>query len=152
MRRILLNITICLASFIALPVFAQAGAGAEFHRLIEEHWAWYLEQSPETKSRLGDQSAANRWDDESLAAHYERDTRRGEFLTELATIDVTALDSTDQLNHAMLVRQLNSKRKRHELGLYLMTISMRGGPQQLYTIAEYTPFEDEQDYRNWIMY
>ncbi len=150
MRAIFLNTTFCLALSLLLSVGVQADPATDFHRLIEDHWSWYLEQSPETKSYLGDSSSADRWNDYSLAAHYERDARRDEFLAELASIDVVALSSTDQLNHAMLTRRLSSARKRHELGLHLMTISMRGGPQQLYTIVDYTPFDNEGDYRNWI--
>ena len=150
MRSIFRNTTFLLFFSLFLPLGVQANPAADLHRLIEEHWSWYLDQSPETKSYLGDTSSADRWNDYSLAAHFERDARRGEFLEALASIDVTALDSSDQLNHAMLTRRLNSARKRHELGLHLMTISMRGGPQQLYTVVEYTPFDNERDYRNWI--
>ncbi|MBE9540611.1 MAG: DUF885 domain-containing protein [Proteobacteria bacterium] len=150
MRTALLSTTIWLVSLLVMVSSTQADTSTDFKHLIDQHWAWYLEQSPQTRSYLGDQASADRWDDASLAAHFERDARRGEFLDALADIDTAALDSTDQLNHAMLSRQLNSRRKRHELGLHLMTISMRGGPQQLYTIVEYTPFEDERDYRNWI--
>ena len=150
MRTVLLSTTIWLASLLVMSSSAAADTTTDFKQLVDQHWAWYLEQSPQTRSYLGDQASADRWDDDSLAAHFERDARRGEFLDALADIDTATLDSTDQLNHAMLSRQLNSKRKRHELGLHLMTISMRGGPQQLYTIVEYTPFDDERDYRNWI--
>ena len=150
MRSIFRNTTFLLFFSLFLPLGVQANPAADLHRLIEEHWSWYLDQSPETKSYLGDTSSADRWNDYSLAAHFERDARRGEFLEALTSIDGTALDSSDQLNHAMLTRRLNSARKRHELGLHLMTISMRGGPQQLYTVVEYTPFDNERDYRNWI--
>jgi len=150
MRSIFRNTTFLLVLSLFFPLGVQAGPAADLHRLIEEHWSWYLDQNPETKSYLGDTSSADRWDDYSLAAHFERDARRGEFLEALTSIDGTALDSSDQLNHAMLTRRLNSARKRHELGLHLMTISMRGGPQQLYTVVEYTPFDSERDYRNWI--
>ena len=134
-----------------LPIHsAQAEVIADFQSLVAEHWSWYLAQKPEKRSKMGDHSATDRWGDMSLAAHYERDARRGQFLSELGAIDVTRLGATDQLNHAMLVRRLESKRKRHELGLHLMTLSMREGPQQLYTVTQYTPFGNEQDYRNWI--
>ncbi len=149
--RTILSIFFSWMALSLMPLgFVRADPVADFHHIIAQHWAWTLEQSPQTKSFLGDSSAADRWDDDSLAAHYERDARRGEFLAALARIEPAGLDATDQLNHAMLSRQLNSRRKRHELGLHLMTISMRGGPQQLYSIVEYLPFETEQDYRNWI--
>ncbi len=139
-----------LAIILASSSTVRAATPEDFHRLMEDHWAWFLKGSPEMRSKLGDQSGAGQWDDVSLGAYLERDARRGEFLAALATIDVTSLSTEDKLNHSMLVRRLQSKRKRHELGLHLMNISMRGGPQQLFTTAEYTPFETEQDFRNWI--
>ena len=139
---------ICVAGFSSGAV--KADSGEQLKNLIDEHWAWYLQSSPETRIFLGDHSGNGQWDDVGLEAQFERDARRGEFLDALAAIDVDQLGTTDKLNHAMLVRQLESRRKRHELGLYLMGITMRGGPQQLFTTAEYTPFDTEQDYRNWI--
>ena len=150
MRPILSRLIASLIATVAMASSSQADTTADFHSLMDEHWAWYLEQKPQTRSKLGDHSAAGRWNDMSLAAHYERDTRRGEFLARLANIDVAGLQADDQLNHAMLVRRMESKRRRHEFGLHLMTISMRDGPQQLYTVSQYTPFESEKDYRNWI--
>ena len=130
--------------------FAYTAPADDLQALITEHWAWFLDQEPETRSYTGDHSAADRWNDRSLAAHYERDARRARFLSELGRINTADLGSEDQLNHAMLTQLLQNKRRRHALGLDLMTLSMRVGPQQLFTIAEYSPFETEHDYRNWI--
>lgn len=143
-----------IATFFTV-VFMQAGfargdAPADLQSLMTEHWDWYLEQHPETRTRLGDLSAAGRWRDVSLAAYYERDTRRGEFLLALAAIDISQLDREGQLNHAMLGRRLESERRKHAHGMHLMSMSMRSGPQQLFTAIQYMPFETELDYRNWI--
>jgi len=150
MCALLIKLMAYLVASVVVVSSVQADSTAELQALIEEHWIWYLDEKPQFRDQLGDHNAANRWNDMSLAAHYERDARRGEFLAQLAKIDVSALSPDHQLNHTMLVSRLEKKRRRHELGLHLMTISMRNGPQQLYGQTEYTPFSSEKDYRNWI--
>lgn len=135
---------------LVLTYHAQADTNGEFEALVEAHWDWYMQQFPDEGTALGDRSANNRWPDMSLAAHIERDADRGRFLQQLAAFDVAALTADNQLNHRMLSRRLNNARQRHTLGLELMTITMRDGPQHLYSIAEYTPFETVEDYRMWI--
>jgi prolyl oligopeptidase len=50
----------------------------------------------------------------------------------------------------MLTRRLSEARRSHELGLHLMSMNMRSGPQHRHTILEYTPMATERDYRNWL--
>jgi len=141
---------ILIAALSLLPHLAQADTAEDFHALIDEHWAWLLSQHPESMTYRGDHSANDRWTDQSLSAHFERDARRGEFLDQLAAIDVQALSADDQLNHRMLTRRLAESRRSHELGLHLMTLNMRDGPQHEHTILEYTPMQTESDYRMWL--
>ena len=95
--RTILSIFFSWMALSLMPLgFVRADPVADFHHIIAQHWAWTLEQSPQTKSFLGDSSAADRWDDDSLAAHYERDARRGEFLAALASHELQAQrDSVD---------------------------------------------------------
>ena len=139
-----------LAVFLALPLLAQADATGDLDALIEEHWDWLMQQHPETRTSRGDHAANDRWTDMSLSAHFERDARRGEFLDRLAAIETDALSSDDRLSHRMLTRRLSEARRSHELGLHLMSMNMRSGPQHRHTILEYTPMESERDYRNWL--
>ncbi len=139
-----------IAAVLALPLMAQADATQDLQVLIEEHWSWLMEQHPESRTYRGDHSANDRWTDMSLSAHFERDAQRGEFLDRLAAIDASALNADDQLNHQMLTRRLSEARRSHELGLHLMTLNMRDGPQHEYTILEYTPMQTEADYRKWL--
>lgn len=47
--------------------FVCAGGSADLQSIIADHWVWYLEHDPETRTHLGDMSAAGRWQDVSLA-------------------------------------------------------------------------------------
>lgn len=128
-----------------------ATAGEEFERLLEEHWAWQLEQSPELRTHLGDSSANHRWGDMSLAAHAERDAMRGSFLQRLEAIEGDALEEEDQLSRQMLIQQLSLEREAHALGLHLMGVNMRSGPQHLHSLQEQIGFRSEDDYRDWLV-
>ncbi|MFT6682800.1 MAG: prolyl oligopeptidase [Haliea salexigens] len=50
----------------------------------------------------------------------------------------------------MLLRRLRSERSEYALGLYLMPINMRSGPQHLHTLQERVTFNSERDYRDWL--
>lgn len=128
-----------------------AAIANDFQRIVDAHWRWELEQSPELRTHLGERSGNDSWGDMSLAAHIERDARRRDFLQDLAGLKVDALDEQDQLSHAMLVRKLEGEREAYRLGLHLMPVNMRSGPQHLHTLAEQIDFRSEQDYRAWLV-
>jgi len=134
-----------LAAYLAV-----ASPAEEFDALVEEHWAWTLEQSPQLRTHLGDSGANDRWGDMSLAAHAERDTRRAEFLAQLEAIDADALGEQAQLSYAMLLRRLQSERSEYRLGLHLIPINMRSGPQHLHSLQERIRFSSERDYQDWL--
>ncbi|MDO8860862.1 DUF885 domain-containing protein [Haliea sp. E1-2-M8] len=140
-----------LALLLWGAAFASAAPADDFQRIVDAHWQWHLQQNPELRTHLGERSGNDRWGDMSLAAHVERDARRGEFLTELAAIDARELSEQDQLSHAMLVGRLQGEREAHKLGLHLMPVNMRSGPQHLHTLPEQIDFRSEQDYRAWLV-
>jgi prolyl oligopeptidase len=129
---------------------AVAAPADEFDALVEDHWAWTLEQSPQLRTHLGDSSANDRWGDMSLAAHAARDMRRAEFLGRLEAIDADALGEQERLSHAMLLRRLQSARSEYRLGLHLMPINMRSGPQHLHSLQERISFSSARDYQDWL--
>ncbi|MAA86207.1 MAG: DUF885 domain-containing protein [Haliea sp.] len=129
---------------------AVAAPADRFNAIVDAHWSWTLEQSPQLRTFLGDTGANDRWGDMSLAAHAQRDAQRADFLTQLEAVDVDALNEQQQLSHAMLLRRLRSERSEYALGLYLMPINMRSGPQHLHTLQERVTFNSERDYRDWL--
>ncbi len=132
-----------LGSAVASPV-------DDFNRLVDEVWQWELQQFPERRTRLGLNQPNDSWTDHSPAAYAKRDARRAEFLAELQTIDSTALEGDEQLTYAMLERRLHETRGAYELGLHLMNMNMRSGPQHRHTIQDQTPFNDAADYADWL--
>jgi uncharacterized protein (DUF885 family) len=142
-----------LALYLLLSIFtsnALAGSSDDFNDLVDDVWNWELEQFPERRTSLGVGGANDTWTDLSLAGHGERDARRGEFLDALAELNPGKLGPDQQLTYAMVQRRLEEAREYYTHGLHLMTLNMRTGPQHRHTIQEYSPFEDEEDYRHWL--
>ena len=137
--------------FLLSSCLAVAAPADDFQNLVDAHWAWTLEQSPQLRTNLGDPAANDRWEDMSLAGHAQRDARRADFLAQLQALEVAALDDQARLSHAMLLRRLQNERSEYALGLYLMPINMRQGPQHLHTLQERIDFRSERDYQDWLL-
>lgn len=118
--------------------------------LIDEHWAWVVDHSPEYAVFMGNTQRSDEWDDVSLEAQAEHDQALAGFEQRLALIDGTSLSDEAKLNKELLLLQIRNQRRGYELGFHLMGITMRGGPQSLFTVAETLPFRTKDDYERWL--
>jgi len=141
------TIGVWLGLFIAGATFAN---DAEVNAVIEEHWAWTLENYPEWRLEYGDRSGNRDWTDLSLDAIASRHEALGEFSQRLKSIEPAGLSDQTALNRLMLLRELSDERQRFEQGLHLIAIDMRSGPQHRFSMAERLPFTTEADYRDWL--
>ncbi len=147
MRTVLVLITAALLSLLSPWLKAD---DATLHAVIDEHWQWVVTSSPEYAVFMGDKSRSDEWDDASLDNFEARDTVLAGFETRLLAIDPSSLTSENALNRSLLLSQIRSQRAQYELGLHLIAINMRGGPQSLYTAVETLSFETLGDYERWI--
>ncbi|WP_438983992.1 DUF885 domain-containing protein [Aequoribacter sp.] len=118
--------------------------------LIDEHWAWVVENSPEYAVFMGDTQRAGEWDDVSLEAQAREDQALAGFEQRLVAIDGASLSAEAKLNKELLLLQIRNQRRGYDLGFHLMGITMRGGPQSLFTAAETLPFQTRDDYERWL--
>ena len=140
--------TLLLSSLISL---SSARASDEaLQSIIDEHWAWALEQYPEYRLEYGDRSGNDQWTDMSLKAIRARQADRAAFAARLEALEPATLSETARLNRQMLLRDLRDDIADTEQGLDLMSINMRTGPQHRHSMAERLPFNTEQDYRDWL--
>lgn len=135
-----------------LAVCAQTtlASDAALKSVIDDHWNWTLKAYPEMRLEYGDRSGNRLWTDVSPDAQARRNQARLGFVQQLETIEPAGLSPEAQLNRAMLLRDLKDDIEAFELGMHLMPISMRTGPQHRYSMAERLPFDTEQDYRDWL--
>ena len=142
------GLIVLLASFfIASPSFAN---DTVLNALIDEHWAWVVDNSPEYAVFMGDTQRANEWDDVSLEAQARQNQALAGFEQRLVAIDQASLSAEAKLNKELLLLQIRNQRRGYELGFHLMGITMRGGPQSLFTAAETLPFRSREDYERWL--
>ena len=147
MRTVLVLITAALLSLLSPWLKAD---DATLHTVIDEHWQWVVSSSPEYAVFMGDKSRSGEWDDASLDNLAARDAALAGFETRLLAIDPNSLTLENGLNRSLLLSQIRSQRAQYELGLPLIAINMRGGPQSLYTAVETLSFETLGDYERWI--
>ncbi len=139
---LLANVCVVMSSF---------ASDDALNALIDEHWQWVVATSPEYAVFMGDTQRASEWDDVSLEAQTRKDKVLAEFEQRLLVIDTALLSAQAKLNKELLLLQIQNQRRGYELGFYLMGITMRGGPQSLYTAAETLPFRTKDDYERWLM-
>lgn len=147
MRTVLVLITAALLSLLSPWLKAD---DATLHTVIDEHWQWVVSSSPEYAVFMGDKSRSGEWDDASLDNLAARDAALAGFETRLLAIDPNSLTLENGVNRSLLLSQIRSQRAQYELGLPLIAINMRGGPQSLYTAVETLSFETLGDYERWI--
>ena len=140
-----------LSALLILPTGSWANEGdAAVDRVIDAHWNWQLEQHPEWRLDYGDRSGNALWTDASLDALARRQQARQSLVSQLAAIEPATLSADALLNRSMLLREIQDDITAHELGLNLMSINMRSGPQHRHGMVEYLPFDTAQDYEDWL--
>ncbi|NNJ25450.1 DUF885 domain-containing protein [Alienimonas chondri] len=121
--------------------------------LLDEHWAWTLENHPETASYLGLPGHDDRWNDDSLSALARRHADRVEFAEEAARLDArygAQLDETQALNLTLFRRDLQVQIDEWNTGWHLLPISAREGIQDMSHIVDGLPFETVKHYDDWL--
>jgi uncharacterized protein (DUF885 family) len=97
-------IAFALALLISAP--AAASPTDDFHRLLDEHWAWAMKGDPVTASALGVRTFDAILADISLQAADARAAEAGVFLKRLEAIPPANLTPEDRINRDILKRML----------------------------------------------
>jgi len=142
---------IILASLLlANTGMALADPNTDFDALLEEHWAWTLDNSPVMASMMGDRSHNQDWGDQSLGALEQEHNETRDFLRRTYAIDRNALSTDNQLNYELFRRQLQDDVDEHQFNGDLMPFSHQGGIQTLNNLTSRLRFSTVQDYDDWI--
>ena len=139
-----------IAGCLLLAPLSASASESALSTIIDEHWQWVLEQYPERRLEYGDRSGNNQWTDMSPEAFQRRYDDEGQFVQRLEQLEPATLTSDEQINRAMLLRQLRDNRAEFEDGLHLIALNMRSGPQHRHSMIDYLPMDSEQDYQDWL--
>lgn len=157
---------ITLASLSALafsmPVVAQSAKpasaqqavpqkSAELHRIIDDFWAYNLEQYPEFASSLGVDDSQGRVTDRSLEAEDKRVEKAKVWLTELDNVDQNSLSEDDKTNYGILRRSLAEQVEASTYGQRTINFTNRSGWHQSFaSMQNNLPFRNAADYQTYI--
>ena len=144
LRTIVISVTLGLSG----AVFGDATD--DFNALLDEAWEWELENSPMFASQLGDRRYNDRWQDQSIGAIETRRAEIREFLKRIYAIDQSALSESDQLNHELFRRSMQSEVDGMAFNGHLMPFDHQGGVQNLDSMANYLSFTSVNDYEDWL--
>ncbi len=130
---------------------AQPDAAGRLQRLMDEHWAWTLEQRPILATSLGVRDHDDRLRSVSLEAAAARDAQAAAFLERLEAIDAAALDPADRINYDLLRLDLRTDVEAAPYGMEYLLMSNRSGPHTfLARLPGQLPFFTMADYESYI--
>jgi uncharacterized protein (DUF885 family) len=149
-----------LALLTTAPVCSAQAAAAqqsaapqseELHRIIDEYWAYQLDQYPEFASSLGIDDPVGRVSDASLEAEDRRVDKARIWLARLDAIKTEALSEDDKTNYGILHRTLAEQIEANSYGQRTINFTNRGGWHQNFaSMQNNLPFRNAQDYRTYI--
>jgi uncharacterized protein (DUF885 family) len=148
----------CLCLLIALtaPVSPAQQNRLEARRkslndLLAEHWEYTMRTNPIYASILGDKRWNDKLDDASQEA-IDRDLAETEkFLTRFEAIDTTGFPQQEQLNKALMVRDLKMNLEGARFKPWEMSVSQFGGLHiELPDLVTILSFETVKDYEDYI--
>jgi uncharacterized protein (DUF885 family) len=150
--------TMVVAAVLAAAPMAQAQAqipeapaAAAFHKLMAEHWDWYLRTNPQQATSLGHKQYARALGDPSLAAMDAEAREAQAFVARLDAIPVAQLSPTDRVNHAILRLDLANQveRNRHVQRAQLFS-NRRGWHLSFARDATDTPLFNKADHEDYL--
>jgi uncharacterized protein (DUF885 family) len=137
------------ALMIATP--AAATPAQDFHKLLEDHYAWVLRENPVQASALGVRDYDDRLDDPSLAAQHRRAVDAQRLLSRLERIPESALDASDRVNRAILKRALGETVEANRFPQRMMLFTTYAGWHQAFAdLADTVPLRSLADYRSYL--
>lgn len=149
-----LHAAVCAAALcLAAPIgaSAQTDAAQAFQSLMDEHWAWTLEQSPTFATSVGVRDYDDRLGSVSLDAAAARDAKSAAFLERLEAIDADALDPAARINYDLLRLDLQNDAEAAPFGMEYLLMTNRFGPHTTLTrLPDQLPFFTKADYESYV--
>lgn len=120
------------------------------HDLFTTEWDYDMQQRPEEASSQGDRRWNDRWTDESLEAHAQRNQHNQDVLARLKEIDRSALSPAEQLNYDLFQKRYEDRVEGYRFHWFLLPLNQREGIQTSDDLADALRFETLKDYEDWI--
>jgi uncharacterized protein (DUF885 family) len=131
---------------------AAAAPADDFHKLMDEHYAWLLRESPTYATSLGVRDYDDRIEDLSLATRDRQVREAKAFLARLELIPESGLGAADRINRAILKRGLEEGIEANGFRQRLMLFTTYSGWHQNFAgLADYLPLRTKADYESYLV-
>ncbi len=123
----------------------------ELESAIAEAWEYELRESPEFATTIGDYRYNHRWSDLSLEHVAERKRDLSAWLLRFQTIDTAGLSPREQLDHRLMVRNLEERLEEIEFKNHEMPMDQLDGIHlALAQFVAIVPFDSVERYEEYI--
>ncbi|WP_233520548.1 DUF885 domain-containing protein [Flocculibacter collagenilyticus] len=123
----------------------------QFMQLAETIWQYQLQTQPMFATSTGDTRYNHLLPDLSKTMLEEKAAREQQFLAQLAKLDVTKLSKDNQLNHAIIYRQIKNAVDEHKFKAHYMPLTAEGGfHSELAFLPRMVRFQSLQDYQDYL--
>ncbi|HYI48992.1 MAG TPA: DUF885 domain-containing protein [Allosphingosinicella sp.] len=146
-----LSILAAAAAVLAFGAPAAAAPADDFHRLMDEHYAWLLRENPTDATVLGVRDHDHRIRDIGPQARDRRIREEQAFLARLEAIPADQLSSADRVNRGILRRLLAEDIEANGFGQRDMLFSTYSGWHQGYAgMARNLSFRTRADFDSYL--
>ncbi len=146
-----MRIWLLAGAVLMAAVPADAAPADDFKRLLDDHYAWLLRDSPTYATALGVRDHDDRIEDPSLAARDRQAREAAAFLTRLERIPAESLAPADRVNRAILKRGLEEGIEANRFGQRVMLFTTYAGWHQNFAgLADNLPFRTRADYESYL--
>ena len=140
-----------LAALALAPSPAWADPGSELKALVDDYWAYVLEESPVMASSLGNDSYAGKLGDYSLAGMDRFAKASADYLKRLQAIPEAQLSAKQRIEYGILKRTLEGSIEGNGYGQRTMNFSTYSGWHQSFAgMADNLPFRRLSHYRSYV--
>ncbi len=153
----LISKTICAAlGVLALFTFgasasAQSTASDALQAVIDDHWAWSLEENPTFATSLGVRDYDDRLGSVSLDAAEKSVAKEAGFIARLEEINVDELAPGERVNYKLLLLGLKNDAAAAQFGGKYLVMTNRNGPHTFVTgLPERLPFFTRADFESYV--
>jgi uncharacterized protein (DUF885 family) len=146
-----MRLTLLTAALLASAAPAVATPADDFHRLLDEHYAWLLRENPTDATVLGVRDYDDRIRDLSPEARQRRVRDEQAFLTRLEAIPADQLNGQDRVNRGILRRLLAEDIEADGFGQRDMLFTTYAGWHQGFAgLARNLSFRTRADYESYL--
>jgi len=144
---------IALLAGVALLAASPAAAapGDDFHKLVDDYYAWLLRENPTYATSLGVRDYDDRIEDISLATRDRQTEEARAFLERLDRVPAESLPPTDRVNRGVLKRLLEEGIEANGFRQRVMLFTTYSGWHQNFAgLADNLPLRTKADYESYL--